>query len=464
MIRICTTLAIIGAFTTTACAHHNRTLYAFVRAVKARDFELIRPIWSDDAWKGANDGISVETLDRWLDEADTAEFKHASGHEINLQRLVMAFKFTHSSDEIPEWVYLLLKPAPEKIFMRINGEAFPCKWKVARLTTDASEAERFHEHGLRHLNSVYGTVPVPKRGETKSTSDKLPEGDNGIAAKYPGDKRIEQDRFVILADDFEGHSGIDGMRGKWDIVSQRGASIATQEPNVFLGRQSLELSIPKRDQEMALVAAKSLKEKRDVLFLRYYAKFNREFDVTGSSHNGSSISGGYYKNGRASAGEPADGRNKFLVGFENSRNREFPEFGNPGRYGLYIYHPEQRHRWGDRFFPTGMVLPNSSRRFDFGPSFVSRTDIVPELDRWYCHEIMVKANTPGERNGRVACWLDGRLIADFANLRLRDVDSLKIDHFHVGLHIGRNSNAEAKRWYDNVVAATSYIGPVKHTK
>jgi hypothetical protein len=84
---------------------------------------------------------------------------------------------------------------------------------------------------------------------------------------------------------------------------------------------------------------------------------------------------------------------------------------------------------------------------------------VPELDRWYCFEYMLKANTPGQRDGRVACWVDGKLIADFPNLRFRDIDTLKIDRFGVGLFIAKNSLRENKKWYDDVVAATSYIGP-----
>jgi hypothetical protein len=125
-----------------------------------------------------------------------------------------------------------------------------------------------------------------------------------------------------------------------------------------------------------------------------------------------------------------------------------------------IYHPEQRSQWGDHFFPTGTVLPNSSEPFDFGPDFVSRPDIVPELDRWYCYEYMVEANTPGARDGRITFWLDGVLAGDFPNLRLRDVDSLKIDRFGLSFHIGSNPAGETKKWYDNVVAATAYIGPM----
>lgn len=133
---------------------------------------------------------------------------------------------------------------------------------------------------------------------------------------------------------------------------------------------------------------------------------------------------------------------------------------NPGHLNVYIYHPEQRSMWGDHFFPDGTVLPNTSLPGDFGSEFVARPNRVPELGRWYAYEVMLRANTPGERDGRIAMWLDGELIADFGNLRLRDVASLRIDRFNLSLHIGSNTVAETRKWYDDVVAATEYIGPI----
>ena len=87
--------------------------------------------------------------------------------------------------------------------------------------------------------------------------------------------------------------------------------------------------------------------------------------------------------------------------------------------------------------------------------------MIPGLGRWYCYELMVKCNTPGQRNGRIAVWLDGNLIADFPNRRIRDTTALKIDRFSIDLHIGKNILGIAKKWVDNAVAATSYIGPMR---
>jgi len=170
------------------------------------------------------------------------------------------------------------------------------------------------------------------------------------------------------------------------------------------------------------------------------------------------ISAHYFINGQATPGVPADGTNKFLANLENWRGE--PETASPGLLNIYVYHPEQRSQWGDHFFPSGTVLPNSNEPFDFGPDFVSRPEVIPELGKWYCYEYMVKANTPGQRDGRIAFWIDGKLAGDFGNLRLRDIASLKIDRFGLSFHIGSNPKGDAKKWYDDVVAATSYIGPV----
>jgi len=158
--------------------------------------------------------------------------------------------------------------------------------------------------------------------------------------------------------------------------------------------------------------------------------------------------------------------NKFLVNMEHMRDnsntgRNVP---NPGELNVYIYHPEQRSQWGDHFMPDGTVFPYSSQPGNFGPDFVPRASFIPELERWYCYEFMVKTNTPGSRDGRLAGWVDGKLAFDFPNIRLRDVADLKIDQFDLQFHINGNPTSEATKYYDNVVAATSYLGRYRRAR
>jgi hypothetical protein len=281
----------------------------------------------------------------------------------------------------------------------------------------------------------------------------LPQG-NGLAAAYPGDVGISAHPDVILADDFEPYSSPSGLTSKWSHASQ-GANVrlSTESGNFFGGAKALEYTIPVTTTETGYWIAKNLSPGADVLFLRAYAKFGTSNNVVGSSHNGMTIQAQY-----CCPGVPADGTKQLYVGYEAARfDSAIP---SPGQLALYIYHPLQRDAYGDHFFPTGVVSPFTNTPFDFGPDFVPRPNVVPQLGRWYAYELMVKMNTPGQSNGRLAMWLDGNLIADFTNMRLRDTTSLKIDKFTVELHASRNTAAPLKKWIDNVVAARSYIGPM----
>ncbi len=283
----------------------------------------------------------------------------------------------------------------------------------------------------------------------------LAEGDHGIAAKYPGDKGIDADPSVLFHDDFE--SG--DVKGKWDNSFQAADLRITEDPaNVHSGKRALEFKIPKQQAELSDGVVKEFARGQDVVFLRYYSKFDEGFDQIGSSHNGGYLSALAPGVAYSTPGIRSDGRNKFVVSLENWRGDAATP--SPGRINVYCYHPEQRSEYGDHFFPSGTVLPYSANPGNFGANFVARPDIIPQLGRWYCLELMVKANTAGLRDGRIAYWLDGRLIADFPGLRLRDVDTLKINSAALDLHIRSNTIRENKKWYDDVVVATAYIGPM----
>ena len=72
---------------------------------------------------------------------------------------------------------------------------------------------------------------------------------------------------------------------------------------------------------------------------------------------------------------------------------------------------------------------------------------------------MTKLNTPGKNDGEVKVWVDGKVVADWPDLIVRTVNTLKIDQVYIGLH-AIHSERLNKKWYDNVVIAKSYIGPM----
>jgi hypothetical protein len=305
------------------------------------------------------------------------------------------------------------------------------------------------------------TYSPPADSSYDLVKPRLPGGNTGIASRYPGDVGIGSDSAVIFADDFESYSTAAGLTNKWsEAYHAENIRISAEPGNVFHGGKALEFTVPKTNSEVSNTVVKYVKPERDSLFLRYYAKFDSSFNVVGSSHNGCTISSSYYSGEGSGPGIPADGYNKFLISYEVGRWEE-TNTANPGELNIYVYHPDQRSIWGDHFYPSGRVLPAPQTPFDFGLQFVPRPNVIPELGRWYCYEVMLKSNTPGQRNGRIAMWLDGNLVADFANLRLRETTALKIDRFTVDLHIRNNIFNIAKKWVDNVVAATSYIGPMQ---
>jgi len=282
----------------------------------------------------------------------------------------------------------------------------------------------------------------------------LPSGTNGIAAKYPGDSNIKSDPNVIFADDFESYSSGSQLWGNWDnVYQQQLVQITTNPANVFSGQRSLEMRVPAQSTQIANGVDKHINPTRDIVFVRAYTKFGAGYNVNGSEHNGIAITSQY-----CCPGVPANGTNKFYVDVENTRDLGS---ANLGFTNAYVYYPQQRDLYGDHWFPDGTVLPFSNTPGNFGPYFVSRPNFIPNANQWYCYELMVQANTPGLHDGRVAIWIDGSLIADFQNVRLRDVNILKIDQVTLTLFIYTNPvPTDMLKWYDNLVIATSYIGPM----
>lgn len=328
-----------------------------------------------------------------------------------------------------------------------------CLWQPVEVMTNETKAFA----AIVAVLTLFGAGTPAYAG----MGDPLPEGGAGIAAKYPGDKGIEKAPGVLFADDFERCSSIEDLSPKWDVLTNKThLSIAEASVNRAGRGKSLAMTIPQQDVPLATGVAKELVHTQQVLFLRWYQKFDAGWFVpTASVHNGGSIASNYYDHGRATPGVRADGKNKFLVNFENENSTG----ESPGYFNVYVYWPEQGSKWGDHFYPSGTVLPMSETRSGettFGKPFVPRPDFTPMTDRWYCYEYMVQANTIGKRDGRIAMWVDGKLIGEFQNMRFRDVATLEIDRFDVGVYIASNTKRANTKWVDDVVAATSYIGPI----
>jgi hypothetical protein len=294
----------------------------------------------------------------------------------------------------------------------------------------------------------------PNSGNAQTTVAPLPQGTTGIAASYPNDTNIAAHPDVLFTDGFETYSSPSQLTTNWNNYYQGGNTrIASESGNVFSGAKSLEFTQPQGSSEVANAVVKNLGSSQDTLFVRVYSKYETGFSVSGQGHNGIRISSPNYPG----PGNVPNGADFFLLILENSA---YYNEAQPGYTNVYVYHPEQRSQWGDHWYPDGKVLPFDATPGNFGASFVPRANFIPETGRWYCFEFMVKANTPGQRDGRVAAWIDGTLVADFHNVRLRDTASLKISQVQLELHAQSNTVRADRKWYDNLVVAKSYIGPM----
>jgi len=338
---------------------------------------------------------------------------------------------------------------------------------------------------------------------------------HGIACKYQNDIGLKNDADVLLFEDFADYNNAvqTHMSSNWD-VGKRWTFYNINEQSTFDtaakgGGKSLKLTLPVSSEELAMGFWQWLDEDvyasadqatppnffgkkggYDELFLRYYQKFDDEYDVNGSNHCGPNLSSWYYKRpyGQASPGFKANGYNKLLVSNEFWRENNIGD--PPGLWNFYVYHPNQGGLYGDHLYPTGerSVSEGLQSQLALSSDFVPRPNFRPQRGRWYCYELRVKLNSVPEEgiyrftgdntfggdrgavtvlkaphylsDGRITSWVDGQVMADYDNLVLRYTNDLKLDRLEFGLH-AKKSFVENSIQYSNIVLATAYIGPVR---
>jgi hypothetical protein len=315
------------------------------------------------------------------------------------------------------------------------------------------------------LLSVMVVLQAILGGPQSEALPKLPEGP-GLAARYPADAGISRHPSVLFADGFEtvkesrltdGLAQDESVKARWNHAWDHawgGCAIGRGPGIAHSGEQSLQMRM-ERAGSMGL--SKYFPPGHDRLFLRYYLRYAEDFP--GAHHVGGAIEARAPGVPHANPGVPADGRNKITVLLDHWSFE--PNVKPPGPLVAYVYHMDQQHQWGEQFYPSGRIQPQENERRNlFGPGFTPRPDLIPERGRWYCFELMVEAGEPGKRGGRVAFWVDGRLVGDFPNLRFRTTPELKLNRVDLALYESRDTGTR-QVWFDDVVVATEYIGPMR---
>jgi hypothetical protein len=296
--------------------------------------------------------------------------------------------------------------------------------------------------------SAYSSFVIATTQAGGGAPPTLPEGNNGIAASYSGDANIQNDPRVLFTDNFETYSSASQLTssGNYDNYYQ-GSNLALDTSFFFGGTKSLRIRMPSSGSEVSNAIVKNISPTRDALYMRVYARYAPIYAGINSAHNGIRMTGKY-----TGPGSRPNGTDFFLANIENSRGSE----AEPGYTHAYVYHPEQDDVYGEHWFPDGSVVNGSQ---SFGAYFVARPKVNPTRGVWICYEMLVQMNIPGSRDGRVAVWQDGSLVADWQSVRFRDVGTLQIDQIQLE-NGGQGSTQQNDKWYDNLVIATSYIGPM----
>lgn len=269
-------------------------------------------------------------------------------------------------------------------------------------------------------------------------------GGAGLAAAFPGDAGIERHPAVLMATGFESED----WRRKWSPAAFVGRAErvgldagATFDP---IGGHALRVRIPKGRNtglDLSFRFAERTGEEPQAVWFRYYLRFARDWiaDVDGGKLPG--LAGTY---GRAGwGGRPADP----LAGWSlRGHFNRAPLPGNPMRglvtLATYAYHADMEGRFGDEW-----------------PWTLGGHGVL-ERERWYCIEQHVRLNTPGVRDGVLRAWVDGALALARDDVRLRDVEAVRIERVWMNVYHGGTAPPARDMHLDidNVVIARERIG------
>jgi hypothetical protein len=269
----------------------------------------------------------------------------------------------------------------------------------------------------------------------------------GLAAQYPGDAGIAKDPAVLFHEDFE--TGLPGER--WDEVKTRGKSAVPavqQEKAAAIARGTCSARVMLgKDGFSDISLYKNLAPGREELFMRHYVRYGKDYGYHG--HGGSGFMADAGKGEFKGAGKAPDGDKFFWATLEPIGGRG--RWQAPGALIFYAYwwkmKPDGRgNHWGNWFEPEPVHIP------------------VPET--WLCVEWRVKINTPAQDDGELDCWIDGKKCGEFRAINWRETESLKLNKAWLTLWLEADNYDQSGGgttrtvWYDDVVVATQYIGPV----
>jgi len=312
-----------------------------------------------------------------------------------------------------------------------------------------------------------------------------PEGDNGIASSFPGDVGIENHPDVVFVENFE-EGSVGNVAARWDEAAHSAQmSLSGDVPALSSGTQSILMhKQPGDGTPGAHLYTRLLPGNGEngyhKLYARVYLKFGAQSDVL--HHFGTNLGG----NNPAtpwpdvSAGNRPAGDRSFWTGVE--------PYGDAWTWDFYTYWMEMRSYQN----PDGTGTTFWGNAFLRGTSAENWAPVGPPVVRgeWICVEMMMKINDPPTgHGGEQAFWINGQLWrrggqiishlgegfptgtwlrdkfspepgqAPFEGYRWRNAQDLLINYVWLYIYTEQDGY-DIPVWYDDLVVATSYIGPL----
>lgn len=268
----------------------------------------------------------------------------------------------------------------------------------------------------------------------------------GLAARYPGDQGITKDPDVLFAADFESSQ----WSKRWSRAAKMEVMdvVAADPDRKFrpLSGKALRVRIAEGATGAMNTLYKFQKEtgsEPQQMYFRYYLRLADDWNQTVQGGKLPGFSGTYGTAGWG--GRKSNGRNGWSARgkFSLTIPDDNPLAGTTP-IGTYCYHADM-----EGFYGTNWIWQNDYRGF-------------LENNRWYALEQYLKLNTPGEKDGILRAWVDGRLAFEKTDIRFRHVEELKIEQLWMNVYHGgtRPSPYDQHLFIDNVVIARKYIGPM----
>ncbi len=290
---------------------------------------------------------------------------------------------------------------------------------------------------------VGAAEPAPPKPQPVTTRS-LPEG-AGLAQRASDLRTLRALPEVIFADDFEQGALGDG----WDEVGNKDGSVLSwvdPGPDSGLGRRCLRVEAHLgRNTGGGLTKWFKSAER---LHVRFYTRFDVQCDYVHhfvTLRANKALTGRDRWSGFGGAGLKPVGDERFSTAIEAWGN--WGRFPAPGRWNFYSYWHEME--------------PSRDGKY-WGNSFLPENEPNIEKGRWICVEFMVRHNTPGQRDGEQAFWIDGALRGHWRGFSWRTQEGLLANALTLESYI-------TDRWtkqetnvvsFDDVVIARDYIGPV----